>query len=446
MRVMLPRCVVVLLLFCLVSVLVLPANGQEKLGPVPRIPLEGEYQNRSGLVQPVAPLPALDQTGVPPVDPPHERLENRLTDQLSTNVVDSVVGEADSQLITSKEAKPVVVGKCKNGPVWFTSMSGLVMTRDHANDVELSFNTAPLTPGLLTTRDAAMEWGGGFDIRFGRFFNERQQAWEVVYWGLFSDAEVADATDPDGVSGTAADLNTTFQFDLLSYNGLGNPVVDLFNGAARHRLIRDYEFHNVEVNLWGNTNGLVGGRGLQVGWLAGIRFFRFRDSLQFLTDDSDGVFTGAVDEVTYSVDTENRLLGVQLGGLAQQGLTDHWNLYGGIKVGLFGNHITNSSLLGGTAGSAFVDDPGGPFDLDQYRIHTHKNDVAILGEIDMGVTYQIRERWRAFFGYRAAALAGVGLSTNQFPTNFSELDEARIIRSNGSLILHGGYGGIELLY
>ena len=444
MRVMLPRDIVLPLLVGLV--MVYPLAGQEKLGPVPRIPLESEQQPGLGLVQPATPLPAADQAGLPPVIAPQRELESRLVDQLSTNVVDSVTAEDNSQLIISKDAKPVVAGKCKDGPVWFTSMSGLVMTRDHANDVELSFSTAALTPGLLTTQDAAMDWSGGFDIRFGRFFNERQQAWEVVYWGLFADAEIADATDPDGVSGTAADLNTTFQFDLLSYNGLGNPVVDLFNGAARHRLVRDYEFHNVELNLWGNTNGLVGGRGLQVGWLAGIRFFRFRDSLQFLTDDSDGVFTGAVDEVNYSVDTENRLLGVQLGGLAQQGLTDHWNLYGGIKVGLFGNHITNSSLLGGTAGAAFVDDPGGPFDLHQYRIHTHKNAVAILGEIDLGVTYQIRERWRAFCGYRAAALAGVGLSTNQFPTDFSELDAAAMIRSNGSLILHGGYAGIELLY
>ena len=51
-----------------------------------------------------------------------------------------------------------------------------------------------------------------------------------------------------------------------------------------------------------------------------------------------------------------------------------------------------------------------------------------------------------FWAIRAAALTGVGLSTNQFPTDFSNLTEAAEIRSNGSLILHGGYAGIELLY
>ena len=113
---------------------------------------------------------------------------------------------------------------------------------------------------------------------------------------------------------------------------------------------------------------------------------------------------------------------------------------------IFLSNITNNSTLGGSAGSAFVDDPSNPFDGNVYRLHTDKDDVSILGEIDLGATYQIRERWRAFFGYRAAAIAGVGLSTNQFPTDFSNLSEAGVIQSNGSLILHGGYGGIELLY
>ncbi|MFP6576963.1 MAG: hypothetical protein VB912_17515, partial [Pirellulaceae bacterium] len=141
-----------------------------------------------------------------------------------------------------------------------------------------------------------------------------------------------------------------------------------------------------------------------------------------------------------------RLLGVQFGGLAQRGFKDRWNLNAAIKVGLFGNHITNNSTLGGSAGSAFVDDLGNPFDGNAYRLNTDKDDVAILGEIDLGATYQIRERWRAFFGYRAVGIAGVGLSTNQFPTDFSNLTEAGVIHSNGSLILHGGYAEIELLY
>ncbi|HIA20791.1 MAG TPA: hypothetical protein EYN03_09675 [Planctomycetes bacterium] len=446
MGVMLQRCVVAVSLWCIWSVLAWSAYGQEKSFIVPSNFLDGQSSGSSGVVQPAYPLPELDRAELPRNSTPHQGLASQITEQWQAGVTEPLLtSENPSLLVSAKEAKPVADGKEKCGGIWFTSMSGLVMTRDHANDVELSFSTAALNPTLLTTRDAAMDWAGGFDVHFGRFFNNRQQAWEVVYWGLFSDAEVADATDPDSVPG-GTDLNTAFLFDFLAYNGAGNPVVDLFNGAARHRLVRDYEFHNIEVNLWGNTNGLEGGRGLEVGWLAGIRFFRFRDSLQFLTDASDGVFTGAVDEVTYLVDIENRLLGVQLGGLAQGGVTDHWSLHGGIKVGLFGNHITNSSELGGAAGSAFVDDPTSPFHLLQYRIRSHKNDVAILGEIDLGTTYQIREHWRAFFGYRAVALAGAALSTNQFPEDFSQLDEAAVIRSNGSLILHGAYAGIELLY
>ncbi len=397
-----------------------------------------ENRPRPGVVHSVLPPPVLEQSGV-------LRQSGPLLRENLPVIAPLPATENISLLLAGQEEQADAKGHAakgdKDSAVWFTSMSGLVMTRDRANNVDLSFSTELLTPTLLSTHDASMEWGGGFDIRFGRFFNNRQQAWEVVYWGLFADAETDSAVDPG-----AADLNTTFQFDSLSYNGPANPVAGFFNGAARHQVVRDHEFHNLEVNLWGNTNGLKKADGLQVGWLAGIRFFRFRDSLNFMSDSSDGVFTGAVDEVTYSMDTQNRLLGVQLGGLAQHGVSDRWSLHGGIKVGLFGNHVTNSSQIGGAAGTAFVDDITNPFDQHHYRLHNHKDDVAMLGEIDLGATFQIREHWRAFLGYRAAALTGVGLSTNQFPTDFSNLTEAAEIRSNGSLILHGGYAGIELLY
>ncbi len=435
----------VMYIWCL---LVSPANGQS----TNRFPVSpyGDHPIQSSVfVEPAIEMSVLERSGSPLGAVPRIELQDHQVAPLPSAIPLVEVAKADHSLLVAAgkdEGSDVVekakaAGKAKGGPLWFTSMSGLVMTRDRANNIELSGSTAALSDPLLMTRDAAMEWGGGFDIRFGRFFNNRQQAWEVVYWGLFADAESADATAPAGAA-----LNTSFQFDSLSYNGLSNPVLNVFNGAARHRLIRDYEFQNVEVNLWGNTYGWEPAGGLQVGWQAGIRFFRLRDSLQFMSDAGDGVFTGAVDEATYAVDVQNRLLGFQFGGLAQRAFKDRWNVSAAIKVGLFGNHITNNSSLGGSAGSAFVDDPTNPFDGNAYRIHTDKDDVSMLGEIDLGVTYQIRERWRAFFGYRAAAVTGVGLSTNQFPTDFSNLTEAGVIQSNGSLILHGGYAGIELLY
>jgi len=439
---MLQRFVVAVSVICIWCLLILPANGQST-NSFPDSSLQRGSVYTGVFLEPAIRMSVLEQSRLPLGLVPRVELQSHLIDQPVAEGPVVTAAKADYSLVVAGEnEKPKVAGKDKDGPLWFTSMTGLVMTRDRANDVELSGSTVAFSDPLLTTRDASMQWGGGFDIRFGRFFNDRQQAWEIVYWGLFADAEVADATDPNG----AAALNTPFQFNSLSYNGSSNPVLNLFNGAARHRLIRDYEFQNVEVNLWGNTHGWENARGLQVGWQAGIRFFRLRDSLEFMTDASDGVFTGAVDEVTYAMDTQNRLLGVQFGGLAQRGFNDRWNLNVAIKVGLFGNHITNNSTLGGSAGSAFVDDLGNPFDGNAYRLNTDKDDVAILGEIDLGATYQIRERWRAFFGYRAVAITGVGLSTNQFPTDFSNLTEAGVIQSNGSLILHGGYAGIELLY
>ena len=426
---------IVLVVFLYVGVgVVMTARAQSPEAPVPTwIPPGQHVPAGNGIVQPILTT---------------ERSEFVFRDPPPSLAGQPAVAEQAALLVAGDDLKPAVKEKMaqaekgKSAALWFTSMSGLVMTRDRANDVGLS-RLGSTGPVDFTTRDADMGWGGGFDIRFGRFFNERRQAWEVVYWGLFADTEVANR-DQLGL-GTRDPL---LAFDMLTYNGRGNPVFDFYANAVQQRLRRDNEFHNVEANLWGNTHGIKEAGSLQIGWQAGIRFLRFRESLHFMADGDagDGLFTGGIDEIDYSMETENRLLGFQLGGLAQQGLSDRWSMHAGVKVALLGNHMTNNSRIDGSAGAAFIDDLGGATDRHPYDIHSQKNDVAMLGEIDLGATYQIRQRWRAFLGYRAVALTGVALPTNQFPTDFSDLPGASVIRSNGSLILHGGYAGIELLY
>ena len=185
-----------------------------------------ENQPVPGVVQPTLPSGVLNQPGVPEqVEVPRQVsvLEPSvpvLRENLPLVATAPLPATENMALLLADQEKQAD-GKGagakvdKDGSVWFTSMSGLVMTRDRANNVDLSFSTALSTPTLLSTQDASMEWGGGFDIRFGRFFNNRQQAWEVVYWGLFADAEVASVGAPG-----AANLNTTFQFDSLSYSTL----------------------------------------------------------------------------------------------------------------------------------------------------------------------------------------------------------------------------------
>ena len=201
----------VMYIWCL---LVSPANGQS----TNRFPVSpyGDHPIQSSVfVEPAIEMSVLERSGSPLGAVPRIELQDHQVAPLPSAIPLVEVAKADHSLLVAAgkdEGSDVVekakaAGKAKGGPLWFTSMSGLVMTRDRANNIELSGSTAALSDPLLMTRDAAMEWGGGFDIRFGRFFNNRQQAWEVVYWGLFADAESADATAPAGAA-----LNTSFQF------------------------------------------------------------------------------------------------------------------------------------------------------------------------------------------------------------------------------------------
>jgi hypothetical protein len=117
----------------------------------------------------------------------------------------------------------------------------------------------------------------------------------------------------------------------------------------------------------------------------------------------------------------------------------------GVTAGIFNNHITsrqNFSDANGV-GASLTD---GPSTGRDYDYSDTKNDVAIIGELDAGVIYQINQRARARFGYRTFGVAGVALAADQIPVDFRRTDRVQRANSNGSLLLHGGYAGMEFCF
>ncbi len=333
-----------------------------------------------------------------------------------------------------------VPASCAPGPNWFASFGGLVMTRDNENDVWLSYDTNNIQNRVLTTRDASMDWSGGFETRFGRYLGCGNKAVEAVYWGLFPNVREANAYDTD----VAGDLNSILHFDQIEYDpGTGSqPVSNFFFQAERHRLLRSYQFHNVELNLLSCCTEAC--QGPQFGWTAGVRYFRFDEGFQYATDPSDVFLNGDPDEVAYMVNVVNNLVGFQVGGRLDYVLGQCWSVYADTKVGLYGNHIRHRSQISGANGDAVVVDPGGPFDASILCVDSTKDDVAMIGELSLGGVYRLTNCWSINAGYRAVAISGLALSTNQIPVDYiSDIDSLRAIDSNGSMILHGAYGGLQ---
>jgi hypothetical protein len=201
--------------------------------------------------------------------------------------------------------------------------------------------------------------------------------------------------------------------------------------------------HNVEINrMWGFPSG-CGCSPWTVRALAGFRFFDFAETLQFGSDTVDTMFTGAAEELYYTIDVDNNLYGLQLGGYAARA-HGPWSATFGAKAGVFANDASAESRIGGAAGTAVVNN--GPNVGREWFVSANKCDAAFLAEMRAGVTRQLANRWRAVAEYRVLAVSGVALPTNQIFHDLRGLQDVELLATNGNLLLHGAFVGVEWVF
>lgn len=367
---------------------------------------------------------------------------------------------------------------------WFFNAGVLLFKRVDDHSRVLSFRDSDTMP-VLSTGDARSGVLPGFEAGFGRYFNCGKNAIAVNYWGLFPETEMA------SVTGNANDFRSSIlrAGDFLSpvdQTGATVPYdpYDWYDTGLFQRVDRSFEVHSVEVNLLGfaaggaarNFNrpvagtmfsgtrshcGYCGGAGcgscgtgcgpapkfatgpcclippscgsrLNVTWLAGFRYFRFEDNLQYAAS-IDNAITRSVDDFYYNVDTTNDLFGFQIGGRGDYCLGRRLNLYIDGKSGVFGNHSTLHSRLGTDTQVAYVN--GMP--TEQYLINSSKNQIAFLSEIGTGLGFNITPKWTATCGYRAVIASGVATSVGNIRGSNYTLAQQSSIDSLDTLILHG---------
>ncbi len=325
------------------------------------------------------------------------------------------------------------------GSGWFGSISGLLMTRDRGNHYFFSYERSNEANQLTDARRADIQWGGGFDVRLGHYFNCGQSAVQGVYWGVYPRTAFHEQTN-DGLSQLDAILN----YSQLDYNG--GPANLFTDDAMIHHLRRDNEFHNIELNLLHLVGGCSTGScgPFSYNLLAGVRFFRFQDNLLFIADTVDRQFTGAPEELHYNINLKNNLIGGQIGAEGRFCPTRRLAFDFGTKIGLFANHVQHTSAIGGAAGLAVINN--GPNAGRQWLVDNTKDDVAFLAEANLGARYNVTDCWNLFVGYRAVAVTGVALPVAQIYHDLRGIQDVEQVNSNGSLILHGGYFGVEYTF
>ena len=264
--------------------------------------------------------------------------------------------------------------------------------------------------------------------------NDNGTGHQIGYWGLYP------GTASGVINGPGLD---TYLTGLSAVNVAPGPT-DLqtyFNDSDEICGHRDNVFHNLEFNLLRNVGQYTtrGGRCGNFELLGGFRWFQFNEDYRLTAD----YYAANPANVTYITGVQNTLLGFQVGGRSEICMSEKITLSMISKLGIFNNHIQHGQqITDGNFQYAYYTASG----VDDYAYSSEKNDLSLLGELDLGMTYRVSSCTRAVLGYRVLGISGIALAPTQIPNDFTNANEINDINSNGDLILGGGYAGLEFCF
>ena len=323
--------------------------------------------------------------------------------------------------------------------IWGGRAGALFLSRDDSDHDLFSYDSAIETNQLLDASEANEDFLPGVEARLVRFNLCTMRGIEGVYWGLYPSDGMASVYSTD----VTGNLDPILDYSQLTYDG--DPASAYTNDALVHRLRTSTEIHNVELNrLWGWPTSCRGWSPWTVTTLAGIRCFNFDENLAFAADTMDTMFTGSPDELYYTIDTDNNLYGGQLGAYFDRTFAGHWSARSEVKAGVFANDASAVSRIGGAAGTAVVNN--GPNVGREWLVSADKCDVAFLGELRAGLTWQATAHWRIVGDYRVMAVSGLALPTEQIYHDLRGLQDVELLSTDSFVVLHGAFVGAEWSY
>ena len=324
-----------------------------------------------------------------------------------------------------------------NAPVartWVLGINVPIFDRDFDGDRLFSFNPSDPTQ-TLSSNDADPDGTSGIEVNLARR-GSNGWGYEARYWGLYASA----ATDILGGSPTTA-INGLGQ---ISDGGVA--LSDSFNTSDFHSLTRDYSFNNVELNVLRNGRSFAPlGRSMTVEWLNGFRYMQFNESLEYAgVSSSNSIIRSALNS-----SVENSLFGFQTGGRGEWQLFNRFSFGFGGKLGLFNNHartglVATNQNFDQTFARPII--TNGPNAGAEFQFGDTKNDLSLMGELDLSLIYQMSRRSRLKVGYRALGISDIADSEKNIPANFTDTTELGSANTDGDLVFRGGYVGVEIAF
>ncbi|MEN6407237.1 MAG: hypothetical protein ABFC77_12295 [Thermoguttaceae bacterium] len=318
---------------------------------------------------------------------------------------------------------------------WYAGVSALALTRLDGRRIWTAYDDHDETHQLGPSQ-FPMSWEFGGEVRFGRRFcgcDCTPWALEARYWtfNAFSGNQDIEASDlPAGHT-----INSIFGLNYLNFNGEG--YEHWFYGADAITLKRRNECHNVEINLVREQLAVACNSPWDIGWLVGVRYFRFDEELTY------GSLAGGYDRnnpanwAYIGDDVTNNLIGVQVGFDIAYNVCEKVRIFLSPEVGVYDNYIQGRFRV--ETGDGI---PGGSVFYGDYPVSSNRNGLAMLAQIDLGVEWQFARNWSFRGGYRIVGVTGVALADDQFPQYIVDKPEVENIQHYDSLVLHGAFFGL----
>jgi hypothetical protein len=332
------------------------------------------------------------------------------------------------------------------GGGWYASFGALGMNRGAPNPFWTTASSTVNADQYMNTKQAGYGlWGPGGQTTLGKWWcpcntgcgtgcgPQYMFGVQFVYWQL------ADMNSSVAVNNSNFGYNSAINFiDAPTVNnGAGHnlPPDYFFDGTEHQKIVRTDRFLNIEINAL--VQPIYNNPGcFSATLLAGFRYFRFQDNLTYGSASGGYNFgdQGGAQEAYIQSNVTNNLFGGQIGTLLNFAVTPTWGLYAIPKFGVFGNqiNITNRSFTGD--GASF------------YNIHASGTVGSLMGELDTGAYWWVTPNCQAYLGWRVIGLSQVALADNQFLPYFADAAGFATVKSNGDMILTGGFAGFSFMF
>ena len=335
---------------------------------------------------------------------------------------------------TYQNVAPVSHVHEQNSHNWIASVSGLFFQRDYEDNVRLASNS---TGDNLSTNDADEQTFDGYGLSLASR-NSSGSGIEASYWAL----------NPGSVTATISGqiTPTITNLDQLVYPQTGDNLFDIYSYAVSQSVTRDTDINNLELNLLRQGGSYC--RWNRQGYrelFGGFRWFEFSESLQYATFTDTASYTNLPSEFYYNLQARNRLLGLQGGVRNELKFGSKLRFFSSVQGGIFNNNIRTMQNITDVYGD-LVQVNAGPGTGRPFSYNDEKNDVAYLGELNFGINLHLSYNTRLRLGYRVLGVSGVALAANQLPFRYDNPEELLRAKSNSSLLLHGGFYGIEVSF